>query len=240
MRVVVIIQARTSSSRLPGKVERRVGKHRLIDWVLKYCTESSADDVVLAVPSTQVSDFSAMVDEHRSIHIFGGSEDNVASRFVEAGIQHKADYVIRVTCDDPFKPVELIDAIIHLCRLDRFDYISNNMETIFPEGFDIEGIRLGALIRSIQEDSSEFNLEHVTPFMRTGKNFSRLWLSSNRSDALMRCTIDYAKDIEIASELASTKGRVSYQEIRDFFNENEARLVEYLKNNRSEYYRENQ
>ena len=239
MKVVIIIQARTSSSRLPGKVEKRVGKHRLIDWVLNYCVESSADDVILAVPSLQLKDFNDIVDGHRGIRIFGGSEDNVASRFVEAGIQHKADYVIRVTGDDPFKPVELIDAIINLCRLDRFDYISNNVETIFPEGFDIEGIRLSALRRSIQEDSSQFNLEHVTPFLRTGENFSRLWLSSNRSDAFMRCTIDYGKDIEIASELASTKARVSYQEIRDFFDKNEARMIEYLKTNRSEYYRKN-
>lgn len=239
MRVIIIIQARTSSSRLPRKVERRVGEHRLIDWVLKYCTESSADDVVLAVPGHQVNDFSAMVAEQKSVHIFGGSEDNVASRFAEAGVQHKADYVIRVTCDDPFKPVELIDAIINLCRLDRYDYISDNMETIFPEGFDIEGIRLSALIRSIQEDSSKFNLEHVTPFLRTEKSFSRLWLSSNCSDALMRCTIDYEEDIEIASDLSMGRPTVSYREIREFFSENKARLVEYLKNNRSEYYREN-
>ena len=112
MRVIIIIQARTSSSRLPRKVERRVGEHRLIDWVLKYCTESSADDVVLAVPGHQVNDLSAMVAEQKSVHIFGGSEDNVASRFAEAGVQHKADYVIRVTCDDPFKPVELIKAAL--------------------------------------------------------------------------------------------------------------------------------
>lgn len=205
MKVGCIIQARLTSTRLPGKVTKLIGDRTLLDHVVDYCMSSSADIVVLAVPIGQFDEFHAIIEQTDRLKIFGGSELNVFDRFVRAAEFYELDYVIRITSDDPFKSYHMINAIVELCRLDGYDYISNNLSDVMPYGFDVEGFRLKALLESKYFGNASQVKEHVTTNLRQIDCFSRLWLDSNKSYTSVRITIDTQEDLERSIELYNSK-----------------------------------
>jgi spore coat polysaccharide biosynthesis protein SpsF (cytidylyltransferase family) len=239
MKVGIVIQARFTSKRLPGKIEKEIGGESLLNRVLDYCYESNADGVVLAVPSDQTERFEKYVHGVEGVKVFGGDEEKVALRYVTAGEKYGFDYLIRITSDDPFKPTPVINAIIELCRLDVYDYISNNVETIMPEGFDIEAFKKSALLESLVADDSEFNYEHVTPNLRSSSDYKKLWFASSEDYSEMRCTVDVQEDLDVCNDLINSQGGKSFKDIIDFFSKNKKKLDKYLRTNRSEYYGKN-
>ncbi len=211
MKVGCIIQARLTSTRLPGKVKKLIGDKTLLNHVIDYCTNSSADVIIIAVPISQRHDFLSMVEETDRLKIYGGPELNVYNRFAGAAEIYKLDYVVRITADDPFKSYHMINAIIELCRLDTYDYISNNLYDIMPYGFDVEGFKVEAFLKSKDFGNTSQVEEHVTTNLRQVDCFSRLWLQSNKTYSDVRITIDTQEDLMDARELYSSEST----ELRD-------------------------
>ena len=72
MKVGCIIQARLTSTRLPGKVTKFIGDKTLLNHVIDYCLSSSADVIIVAVPFLQRNEFLAMIEETDRLKIYGG------------------------------------------------------------------------------------------------------------------------------------------------------------------------
>ena len=216
MKVGIIIQARLTSTRLPGKITKLIAGKTLLNWVLDYCKSTSADAVILAVPDSQVKDFAVLLKDSPGVDLFGGSEMNVYQRFVDAAYEHKLDYVVRITSDDPFKSPYMLDSMINLSRLNYFDYISNNLSEIFPYGYDVEAFSLAALLKSANKELSPLTKEHVTSALRNSEDFRRLWLDSNVDLTSCHSTVDTQEDLNIANSLAS-EGDTSLINIIKFF-----------------------
>jgi len=204
MKVGCIIQARLTSTRLPGKVKKLIGDKTLLNHVIDYCLSSSADVIIIAVPFLQRNEFLAMIEETDRLKIYEGPELNVYDRFEGAAKFHKLDYIVRITSDDPFKSYRMINAIIELCRLDAYDYISNNLSEVMPYGFDVEGFKVDAFLKSKDFGNQAQVEEHVTTNLRQVDSFSRLWLQSNKSYSDVRITVDTQEDLMNARELHSS------------------------------------
>jgi len=157
------------SKRFPGKMMEVLGRHTILEWVLRRTSRSETlDGVVLATSSAPENRVLQELAEGLSIPTLCGSEDDVLSRFILAAEKHGADHVVRICADNPFVAPEEID------RLTRFyldglpDYAFNHipqMGNMYPDGLGAE-IFSSALLRRIAASTTEArHREHVTLYV---------------------------------------------------------------------------
>ena len=139
---VAILQARMSSSRLPGKVMMPINGEPMIYRQIERIRQASTIDEVIVATSTDPSDDSLvefLLD--KGIEVFRGSLNDVLSRFSEIQKIIKSTAIIRFTGDCPLVMPELIDRMMAKFYETNVDYLSNTLEPTYPDGLDVEIIR---------------------------------------------------------------------------------------------------
>ena len=167
-RVVAIIQARTGSTRLPGKVlEDLMGQPMLACVVNRTRRAKKLDAVVVATTTQPVDDAIVGLCKERGWPFFRGSEEDVLTRYYQAALAFKADVIVRITSDCPLIEPEIIDRVVNefLVYYPKVDYVSNTLVRTFPLGLDVEVMSFGALKRAWQEDHNPAWREHATPYI---------------------------------------------------------------------------
>ena len=202
MKIVAIVQARMGSTRLPNKVMKTIGGVPMIALLLARLSRSVELDKIIVATSIDPRN-RVLVD-----HVQGlgyaceqGSENDVLDRFVKAAKAHQADVVVRITGDCPMVDPALVDECIRQFRLAGVDYFSNVSPATYPDGLDIEVFTLAALERTQQESDSQFDHEHVTPYVRTSGRFATAAMQSDRDLSGLRWTVDEPADFEVASNV---------------------------------------
>lgn len=165
-KVVLIIQARMGSSRLPGKSnmdlfgEPLIG--RMLERVLR-CKRIS--EFVLAIPDTECDQILKVIANKYDVSVFSGSEHNVLERYYSAAKMHNADYVVRIPGDNPVPEPEEIDRIVsfHL-GLGIRAFCSNLSEIYnsgYPDGIGAEIFDFSLLEEAIHKKTDEKMREHL-------------------------------------------------------------------------------
>lgn len=168
MRTGAIIQARTSSARLPGKVllELPPGSgvpvlRRVIDRVRR----AESLDVVIVATSDRVDDDPvAEIAAAAGVPCYRGPLDDVLARYVGAAREHALKRVVRVTADCPCVDPELIDALVDLHDATGADYCTNVVPRTWPKGLDVELVTADALSRIDAGAVSIADREHVLTY----------------------------------------------------------------------------
>ena len=200
MKVVAIVQARMSSTRLPRKVMATIcGKPVLLHIIdrLKEC--KLLDDIVIATTVNNIDDiiFNAVKNYDKSIGLFRGSEENVLERYYLAAKKFNVDVVVRVTSDDPLIDPTVVDDLISEFLMNSCDYVSNSLNRTFPLGLDAEVFSFDALERAHQNASQDYEREHVTPYIiENPDKFKLLNVSNNIDLSHLRWTLDTKEDFE--------------------------------------------
>lgn len=201
MRTVAIIQARMSSTRLPGKVMLPLAGSPVIDRVLRRLRRCRLLDVVhAAIPNGQAQQ--PLID-----HLSAGGttftlgpEEDVLARTLAAAVDARADIVVRVTSDCPFVEPEVVDAVIAARRAGSFDYARTAMERGFPLGYDCEAFTLRSLEAAHREAKDPYEREHVTSFIwRRPERFSTVVLDHEPDRRHWRLVIDSEEDYRMAA-----------------------------------------
>ena len=178
-RTAVIVQARTGSTRLPGKVLRKLGAKTVLAHVLARCAAIQGADAVVCATSTLPQDDPVAEEAARAgAHVFRGSESDVLQRYLEAARSVSADVVLRVTADCPLIDPDVCAAVIVLRAATDADYASNNMPRLYPHGLDCEACRVAALAEAAAVTHDPFDNEHVTPWLRRELGLKRARASS--------------------------------------------------------------
>lgn len=162
---VIGVQCRLSSSRLPGKALLSLCNSTVLGLCLDRAKESGFP--VYLLTSTELID-DLIVDQagmHAVDGVIRGSLDNVLSRYVSLIKSTSAEYIVRVTADNPLTDFSFISPLVNHLEVTNQNYAWINPE-LCPEGTNLEVIRASSLIRSMDLDTSSSNLEHVTPFIR--------------------------------------------------------------------------
>lgn len=205
MRKVIIVQARMTSTRLPGKILKKVlGKPLLAYQAERLLRVRLADQVVIA--TTKNDEDEAIVDfcEEQSLSFFRGSEEDVLSRYYGAAISYGADVVVRVTSDCPLIDPAVIDDVIgfYLKNFEKYDYVSNTFKRTFPRGMDTEVFSFRALKTAYLEAETIPDREHVTPFIYKNKERYNVANVSHSSDqSRHRWTVDTLEDFELVRRI---------------------------------------
>ncbi len=197
MNTIAIIQARMSSTRLPGKVLKTlIDKSVLAQVVSRLQTANTLDDVVVATTTHQVDDVIVAESRNCKAKVFRGSEDDVLSRYAAAAAEFAADVIVRITSDCPLLDPELIDKMARkFLALPAVDYLSNTLERTYPRGLDVEIFRRETLSLACEQARQAFEREHVTPYIY--QHTDRFRLASYVDDvdrSHFRWTLDTERD----------------------------------------------
>lgn len=198
MKTVAILQARVSSSRLPGKVMLPLlGKPMIARQLERIRRATRIHELVLATSSDPGDDAIAELCEREGLPCFRGSLDDVLDRIYRAAAAHSADVAVRLTGDCPLSDPGVIDATIDFYSRGDFDYASNAIEPTFPDGLDVEVVRFAALEQAWRDARSAAEREHVTLFLYRNPGRFRVGCLRNATDlSALRWTVDQPQDFE--------------------------------------------
>lgn len=194
------------SSRLPGKSLVRLGGIPLIDHVVsRACLARRVDEVIVAIPSLHRDDILAEHILARGlVPVYRGPSDDVLGRMLGAAESRDGDIVVRLTADDPFKDPEIIDLLIEKLTDDStFDFATNVDSQRFPEGLDVEVVRIEALQAIALRTLRPQDREHVTAaFYDRPKEFPSYSLSWPEDLISWRLTLDTPQDLVFLDAVA--------------------------------------
>jgi len=226
MKTIAILQARMSSTRLPGKVLALIKNRPMLEFMLERVQHAELIDQVVVATSTDNSD-DVLEDfcNHLKIKCYRGSLNNVLQRFENAVNKYGGDYVVRLTGDCPLIDPRVIDATIQFFLNGGYDYASNTMPPTFPDGLDVEVFSKQALERSYKMAKTASELEHVTLYMRNHPEEFRLGGFLGMQDfSKLRWTVDEPEDLvlvrAIFNALYEERITFGYQDVIDFLKKN--------------------
>ena len=200
-RIIIIVQARMGSTRLPGKILKTILGKPLLGYLIERLQRVSLADKIIIATTTNESD-NTIVDfcQKEGVSVFRGSEEDVLSRYYLSAEENQADVVVRITSDCPLSDPKLIDSCIQffLDNTHQYDYVSNSIERTYPRGFDVEVFSSGALWKAHKLAFSASDREHVTLFMyKNPKQFRVGSIKQGKDLSEYRLTVDTPEDFEL-------------------------------------------
>jgi len=202
MKVVALVQARMGSTRLPGKVLRDIAGRPMIELLLARLSQSSElDEIVVATSKESQDDKLQLVVEALGFNCTRGDEKDVLSRFYESAKSFDADAIVRITGDCPLVDPKLVDKCIRHYKKSNVDYFSNVDPVTYPDGLDVEIISFESIKRANSETKSEFDREHVTPYIRNSIEFSKSSIQHTEDLSNQRWTVDEPEDLIVVTNI---------------------------------------
>ncbi|UNL84777.1 glycosyltransferase family protein [Priestia koreensis] len=226
MKIIAIIQARMGSTRLPGKVMKKVmGRSLLEHQIIRVKQSAFIDEIVVATTTKKQDDVIVEVCEKIGISYYRGSEHDVLTRYYEAATQYKADVVIRLTSDCPVIHHDEIDKVIQCFLEKKPDYASNTITRTYPRGFDTEVFSYDVLKKVFEQAISLPHREHVTSYIYSHpEQFSLLSVTNEVNYSQYRLTVDTPEDFDlikiVIQNLYTDISPFPFQEIINLLREN--------------------
>jgi len=198
MKNLVILQARMSSSRLPGKVLADINGQPMIYWQLQRITKAEGiDGLVVATSRDSSDDELADYINKLGVEVSRGSLADVASRYADVLRRKKCDYFIRLTGDCPLTMPELISEMVLDYEAQPSDYYSNTLNLSYPDGLDTEFISTSAFADLQKYTLNSAEREHVTlGIYSRPEKFSLRNKQSKINLKHHRWTVDTAEDLD--------------------------------------------
>jgi len=205
VKVLVVVQARTGSTRLPGKVLLPVaGAPLLVRMLERVLAASTPGEVVVATTTGAADEPVRELARQAGVRCFSGHPTDLLDRHYRAaldcGLSPAEDVVVKIPSDCPLIDPAAIDRVIG-CWLEqpqRYDFVSNLHPATWPDGNDVEVVPLAVLATAWREAERPHEREHTTPFVWDRPERFRLgnvrWETGRDLSMSHRFTIDYPED----------------------------------------------
>lgn len=196
---VGVIQARTGSTRLPGKVVADLGGMPMLAFILRRLEHVGLDRLVVATTAQPGDDVVVDIARAHGAAVIRGPEHDVLERFRLVTERFPAELVVRLTADCPFVDPALVEEALERFRQGDHDYVSNTVIRTFPDGLDVEVVRTRSLLEAADQAVDPVEREHVTPFLyRRPERFRLHALRNERPLGDERWTVDTPADLAFA------------------------------------------
>lgn len=227
MNIVAIVQARLGSSRLPGKVMKKICGKTVLEHVYERLKLSKyLNDIVIATTDKDEDKKIIGLCEELGINYFVGSEDDVLSRYYNCAKKYNIDLVVRITSDCPLIDSKILDEMLSFYINNKYDLVTNAGAEIYrtyPRGLDIEIFSFNVLKTAYLKANQNYEKEHVTPYIYEN-GFNIHYYKNNKDYSKYRLTLDTKEDFELINKI--------YHELYDnnhgFFLED---IIKVLENN---------
>jgi spore coat polysaccharide biosynthesis protein SpsF len=236
LKIVTIIQARTSSTRLPGKILLSAAGRPLLLHIFERVDRAKySGEIVVATTTDSEDDIINEICRLNNIKVFRGHPTDLLDRHYKAALEYDADVVLKIPSDCPLIDPMVIDEVIdyYLKRIDNLDFVSNLRPPTFPDGNDVEILSFDVLEYIWKTAKRDYEREHTTPYIwnnpakfRIGNVQWKLGLDYSKSH---RWTLDYEEDYtfirQVFEELYKNKPDFNMYDVLNLLNQKP-----YLKN----------
>lgn len=205
-KVVIIVQARMTSTRLPGKILKKVLGKSLLEYQIERLRRvKSADEIVIATTTNDTDIPIIDLCNILSVPYYRGPEEDVLARYYGAAQKYKASVVVRVTSDCPLIDPKVIDEVINFYLNNGYDYVSNTIKRTYPRGMDTEVFSSRVLEEAFLEATAVPDREHVTPFIYRNPYRYRLGnVEYSEDQSVHRWTVDTPEDFELVRNIITS------------------------------------
>jgi spore coat polysaccharide biosynthesis protein SpsF len=202
---VGILQARMSSSRLPGKVLLPVGEEPMVGRQIdRLARVRGIDNLVVATSDDASDDLLVEYLESRGVPVVRGSLNDVLDRFITVLDEFGPESVVRLTADCPLVSPAVADQVISEFHASGADYASNTLQPTFPDGLDVEVVKADVLRWVAANSTDPHEREHVTlGVYRRPERFSLLNVRGSSDFSDLRWTVDNSDDLEFVRSVYS-------------------------------------
>lgn len=221
-----LLQLRTGSSRLPGKMLMPFYNGKTIPEIIieRLIQTGIPANKIIAATTTNPKDDQLIENLQKAgCLIFRGSENNVLQRFIDAADEQNAKQIIRICADNPFLNVGFLKKIIDIDDIQTFDYISYYQDETTPAikthyGLFCEYTTISVLKTVAQNTNNSTDLEHVTPYIYNNPEKFKIKKIGMPGDLIknpwLRLTIDTKEDFDVAQILYNKAQNVNdYNEL---------------------------
>ena len=202
MKIVTIIQARMSSTRLPGKVMLPIlGKPLLIRMLERVQNAKFIGHLVVATSTNQDDNEIENLCKEENIICYRGHLTDLLDRHYQVAKLYNADAVVKIPSDCPLVDPVVIDRVLdHYVKSDKFDLVSNLHPATYPDGNDVEIMSFSALECAWKDAVKDYEREHTTPFIWEHDDHFAIgnvaWETGLNYSSSHRWTIDFPEDYE--------------------------------------------
>jgi spore coat polysaccharide biosynthesis protein SpsF len=206
--VVTVVQARLSSTRLPGKALLPLcGEPLLLRMVQRVKAAKKVGTVVVATTTHTEDDAIVAMCEKNKIEVYRGSKFDLLDRHYQVASRYKADVVVKIPSDCPLIDAKVIDRVLEffLASNGKLDYASNLHPATYPDGNDVEVMSFAALEQTWENAIAPMELEHTTPYIWDRPHQFNIgnvtWDTGLDYSMTHRWTIDYAEDYDFIKQV---------------------------------------
>ena len=198
-KVITIVQARMSSSRLPGKVMKAILGQPILGRQLERMKHSKLCGQI--VVATSINENDNIIEDYciqNNIEVFRGDEDDVLDRHFQCALKYQADIVAKIPSDCPLIDSSIMDKVFDFFFSNQFDFASNLHPASYPDGNDVEVFTISALEKAAKEASKKLEREHTTPYFWENPHLFKIgnvsWEKGFDYSMSHRFTLDYLED----------------------------------------------
>ena len=225
MNPAIVVQARMSSSRLPGKVMRQAGGKPLLDYVITRLQKSKKCRDLIVATSTDPSD--DLISEYclkKGIFCHRGPLEDVAGRFLEVILAQSLSAFVRISADSPWIDWQIVDLAVETFQKTGAQIVTTTFNRTFPRGQSVEVVDAKLFEQTYPKMSSKDEWEHVTRiFYKYPERFKIHPLHADSDHSAVNLCVDTSHDFELFTEavaqLGSRAGEESWQKIVQVYEE---------------------
>ena len=194
-KIIAIVQARTNSTRLPGKVLKKIGNKTVIEIInLRLKKSKLIDKIIFAIPENDEKLKNYLMK--KKFNLFQGSAEDVLDRYYRCAKKENASAVIRITGDCPLIDSELIDKAISIfLKKKNIHILTNYTPPTFPNGLDFSIFSFNNLKTTWNNANTEFDREHVVPYLLKSKKSKKFNFKNKIDQSQNRWTLDEYRDL---------------------------------------------
>ncbi len=202
-KILTVVQARTGSSRFPGKVLKPIlGKPNLLLMLDRVSKSELYGTLVVATTTEIIDDPIEKLCKDNNLNIFRGHSTDLLDRHYQAAKIYDADAVVKIPSDCPLIDPKIIDKVLryYVGNMYKYDFVSNLHPATYPDGNDVEIISMDALENAWENSSKDFEREHTTPYFWENPDKFKIgnvkWETGRDFSMTHRFTLDYPEDYE--------------------------------------------
>lgn len=219
----IIIQARMGSSRLPGKVIKRIEGKTALEHIIERLKRIKGNKkIILATTDKKEDDILEIIGKKNGAFVFRGSEKDVLDRFYQASKILGLRHIVRITADCPLIDPNIVEKTVDFYFDNKFDYVGNSHPPTFPDGMDAEIFSFETLEKCWENAKTREEREHVTLYiLKNIQNFKIGNYSDKEDFSDLRLTLDEKEDLtliaKIYKELYKNNPNFGLKEIIELF-----------------------
>jgi spore coat polysaccharide biosynthesis protein SpsF len=205
MNINISIEARMTSSRLPGKVLKKINDIPTLELMIKRIKNTKKVNQIIVATTINKSDDSIVEwCEENNISYFRGSEENVYERVLSAHKHYKTDIVIELTGDCPLLSCDIIEECLDFYLLNEYDYVSNCLEMSYPIGTAVQVYSLNTLESISNNRELDYqDKEHVTPYLYLSNKYKTYNIKASKKHYMpeLSITLDTIEDFNLLEKI---------------------------------------